>query len=75
MENQKLEYHSVIKFLVLEGQSPTNIYKRMVVVYGDHTPSRTAVFEWVRRFKNGQLNIEDNPRCESTNYCNGQSNC
>jgi histone-lysine N-methyltransferase SETMAR len=63
MENQKLEYRSVIKFLVLEGESPSNIYQRMVVVYGEHAPSRTTVFEWARRFKDGQLNIEDDPRC------------
>ncbi len=25
-------------------------------------PSRTTVFEWVRRFKDRQLNIEDSPR-------------
>ena len=45
IENQKLECRSVIKFLVLEGQSQPNIYKRMVVVYGDYVSSLTAVFE------------------------------
>ena len=35
----------------------------MVVVCGDHGPSRTTVFEWVRRFKDRRFNIEDNPRC------------
>ena len=45
MENQKLGYHSVIEFLVLKGQSPSHIYKRMVIVYGGHASSRTAVFE------------------------------
>ena len=62
MENQKFEYRSVLKFLVLKGESASNIYKYMVVVYGDRTPSCTTVFEWARRFKDGQLNIEDNPR-------------
>jgi len=63
MENQKFEYRSVIKFLVLEGESPSNIYKHLMVVYGDHAPSRTTVFEWVRRFKGGQTTIKDDPRC------------
>jgi len=63
MENQKFEHRSVIKFLVLEGQSPSSIYERMVAVYGDSAPSRTVVFDWVRRFKDGQLNIHDDPRC------------
>ena len=35
----------------------------MVAVYGDHTSLRTAVFEWARRFKDRQLQIEDNSRC------------
>ncbi|CAF1533617.1 unnamed protein product, partial [Rotaria sp. Silwood1] len=59
MEIQKLEHRSVIKFLVLEGHSPSNIYERMVVVYGDHAPSRTRVFEWAHRFKDGRLNKLD----------------
>ncbi|CAF1081757.1 unnamed protein product [Rotaria sp. Silwood1] len=63
MEIQKLEHRSVIKFLVLEGHSPSNIYERMVVVYGDHAPSRTRVFEWAHRFKDGRLSIEDDPKC------------
>ena len=63
MENQKFQYRSVIKFLVLEGKSPSNIYKRMVVINCDHVPSPTTVFEWAHRFKDEQLNIEDSPRC------------
>ena len=35
----------------------------MVIVYGDHAPSCTAIFERARHFKDDQLNIEDNPRC------------
>ena len=62
MENQKFEHRSIIKFLVLEGQSPSNIHERMTAVYGDSAPSRTMVFEWARRFKDGHLNIEDSPR-------------
>ena len=62
MENQKFEHRSIIKFLVLEGQSPSNIHERMTAVYGDSAPSRTMIFEWARRFKDGQLNIEDSPR-------------
>ena len=66
MENQRLEHRSIIKFLDLEGQSPSNIHERMTAVYGDSAPSRTMVFEWARRFKNRQLNIEDSGRTIST---------
>ena len=34
----------------------------MTAVYDDGAPSSTTVFEWARRFKDGQLNIEDCPR-------------
>ena len=61
--NQKFEYRSVIKFPGLEEESPFNIYKRMVVVYGDHASSSTTVFEWAGRFKDERLNMEDNLRC------------
>ena len=63
MKNQKFEYLSVRKFLVPEGEALSNICKRMVIVYGNHAPSCTTVFEWIHHFKDGQLNIEDNPRC------------
>ena len=62
MENQKFQHRSIIKFLVLEGQSPSNIHERMTAVYGDTDSSLTMVFEWARPFKNGQLKIEDRPR-------------
>lgn len=52
-----------MKFLVLEGQSPSNIYEPMVAVHGDHVPSCTTDFEWVRRFKSGQLKIQDGLKC------------
>ena len=62
MENQKFQHQSIIKFLVLEDQSPSNIRQRMTAVYGDNVPSRTILFEWARRFKSSQLNIEDRRR-------------
>ena len=64
MENQMVEYHSVIKFRVSKRQSPIIIYKHIIVVYDVHATSRRVVFEWVRCFKHGQLNIEDNSRSD-----------
>ena len=34
MENQRLEHRSIIKFLDLKGQSPSNIHEHMTAVYG-----------------------------------------
>ena len=64
MENQKFQHRSIREFLVLEGQSPSNIHQRMTAVYGDNAPSHTMIFEWARRFKNGQLNIDDSLRSD-----------
>ena len=41
MENQRLEHRSIIKFLDLEGQSPSNIHECMTAVYGDSAPFPT----------------------------------
>ena len=45
----------------MEDQSPSNIHERMIAIYVDSAPSRTIVFEWARRFRNRQLNIENSP--------------
>ena len=34
----------------------------MTTVHCDSALSRTMLFEWAHRFKNGQLNIKDSPR-------------
>jgi hypothetical protein len=46
MEITKVEYRSVIKFLRLEGNSPKQIYERLVGVYGDSVPSFRTVIRW-----------------------------
>ena len=72
MENQRREHRSIIKYLDLEGQSPSNIHERMTAVYGDSAPSRTMIFEWARHFKNRQLNIEDSPSSGRTVSATGE---
>ena len=64
MENPKFESHSIMKFRFLDEKSPSIIYKSTMVVCGGHVPSRTTVFKSILHFKDGQLNIEDNPRCD-----------
>ena len=58
----------------MEGQSPSTIHERMTAVYGDSAPSRTVIFEWTRRFKNGQLNIEDSPKSGRPISATGEKN-
>ena len=62
MENQTFAHRSIIKFLILEGESPSNIHELMTEVYGDSVPSCMMVFVWTHRFNNGQLSIEDRRR-------------
>ena len=45
---------------------PSNIHEGITVVYGDSAPSRTMIFQWARRFNNGQLNIKDRRRSGRT---------
>ena len=68
---EKLEYRAVIKFLTMEGNSPTKIHERMELVYKDKCPSKATVARWSAEFKHGRESLEDDPRtgapCSSVN--------
>ena len=51
-----------LKFLVRLGKTPTEALKLLQDVYGDNTMSRTPLFEWHRRFKEGREEVEDDHR-------------
>jgi hypothetical protein len=53
---------SVIRFLNAEGDKPVEIYTRMLAKYGASCMSKTQVYEWVQKFKNGVQSVEDSPR-------------
>jgi hypothetical protein len=46
----------------LDGQSSSNIYEGLMIVYGDNTSSCTRVFEWVHGFQGEPLDIHVDPR-------------
>jgi hypothetical protein len=56
------EMRSVIRFLNAEGAKPVAIYTRMLAKYGASCMSKTQVYEWVQKFKNGVQSVEDSPR-------------
>ena len=56
-----LEQRSVVKFLTKEGKKPKEILERMVVVYGESTPSYYKVKFWSKQFKWGRESIKDDP--------------
>ena len=51
-----------LKFLVRLEKTPTEALKLLQEVYGDDTISRTRLFEWHRRFKQGREEVEDDHR-------------
>ena len=58
----KQEQRSVPRFLFSDGVKPTEIHRRMSIQYGGRCMSRTQVYEWTEKFKNGVTSVEDSPR-------------
>ena len=51
-----------VKFCVKLGKSAKETYDLLKEVYGDECLSRTQVFEWFKRFKEGMEEIGDDQR-------------
>ena len=51
-----------LKFLVRLGKTPTETFNLLQEVYGDATMSRTRIFEWHKRFREGREDVEDDPK-------------
>ena len=58
--DEKIE-HSLIKFLTLEGSTPTEIDQRLLIVYQDRAPSYYTVKKWVAEYKRGRRSLQDDP--------------
>lgn len=56
------EQRAFIKISILCETSPTEIYNNLQKACGDTALSRTTVFDWARRFKEGRSSIQDNAR-------------
>ena len=56
----KQEQQSVVRFLFSKGMKPIEI-RRMRIQYGNRCMSRTQVYEWTEKFKNGVTSVEDSP--------------
>ena len=57
-----VELRISLKFLVRLDKTPTEALKLLQEVYGDDAMSRTCLFEWHRRFKEGKEEVEDDHR-------------
>jgi len=54
-----VEQHVNVKFCVELGKPTTETYDLLKKVYGDECLSRTQVFDWFKRFKEGREEIGD----------------
>jgi len=53
---------SSVFFLSSERVKPIEIHRRMNVQYGDACLSLQQVYEWTRKFMNGNSSVADSPR-------------
>ena len=64
MPKDREDQRTVIKFLVAEGQSPIQIWRRLQTVFGEEALGKTQVHCWAKRFKEGDglEPVSDKPR-------------
>ena len=73
---EPLEYRSVIKFLNMQGKSPSVNFEEMFSVHQEECPSYETVKNWVRKFKSAFFFIQDSPREGRPNFVvTGDSVC
>jgi hypothetical protein len=58
----KIKQRVCMKFHVKLGKSATEMLEMLREAFGEHSLSRTAVFEWHSYFKAGRVSVEDNER-------------
>lgn len=69
--NERTEQRAVVKFCVRAGMTPTNTWKCMCLPDETRKCSRTIVFDWHKRFRDGRITVEDDsrvgrPTCSAT---------
>ena len=57
-----IEQRYAIKFCVKLGKTATETREMLVTAYSNEALRRTQVFEWDRRFNEGQDSVEDDER-------------
>ena len=55
-----------LKFLVRLEKSPSEAFCMLQHFYKEQSLSRSTVFLWHKRFKEGRYDVEDDPRCGTT---------
>lgn len=57
-----IEVRGVIRFLQAKGNTPSEIHRELVAVYGDQVMSRKPVWVWCKAFNEGRFDLADEPR-------------
>ncbi len=55
----KIEQRTVLSFLVCEGKSPNECWRQMCTVFSDRMMSKSRIWVWHKRFKQGRNNFKD----------------
>ena len=74
MLSANVEQRVNIKFLTKLGKSATETYNLLTEVYGDQCLSRTQVFEWFKKFKEGREDVGDDPKSGRPSTAKTQEN-
>ena len=61
MSDKNLGQRIYIKFCVKIGKSASETLALLTVAYGEYAMKKLSVFEWHRRFKEGQEDVQDDP--------------
>jgi hypothetical protein len=62
ISDKNLEQWINVKFCVKIGKSASETLASLTVAYGEYAMKKLSVFEWHRWFKEGQTDVQDDPR-------------
>jgi hypothetical protein len=62
MRDKNLEQQIHIKFGMKTGKSASETLNLLTLVYDKYGMKKLSVFEWCRRFKVGQKDVQEDPR-------------
>jgi len=75
MLSANVEQRVNIKFLTKLGKSATETFNLLTEVYGDKCLSRTQVFKWFKKFKEGRKYVGDDTKIGPSFHCENSKEC
>ena len=59
---QPVEFRSVIRFLLLRKTEKKDIVRQLEETYGNESPCKATIYNWIREFSSGRNNVFDEER-------------